>query len=47
VVKTYQDLPKKGVTALRFGPDAKTLFVGAADHNLRIIGTAGSNSMQE
>lgn len=42
-----QDMPKKGVMSLRFGPDAKTLFVGAADHNLRIIGLAGDNGMQE
>ena len=44
-MKTFSDLPKKGVTALRFGPDAKSLFVGSADHNLRIIGL--SASMQE
>ena len=42
IVKTFSDLPKKGVTALKFGPDAKTLFVGSADHNLRIIGLSGA-----
>jgi len=38
VVRSFPDMPKKGVQALKFGPDAKTLLVGAADHNLRIFG---------
>ena len=46
VVKTFPDMPKKGVTALLFGAEAKTLFVGAADHNLRVIGLS-DNAMQE
>mmetsp|Transcript_13631 Transcript_13631/g.29224 ORF Transcript_13631/g.29224 Transcript_13631/m.29224 type:complete len:512 (-) Transcript_13631:704-2239(-) len=46
VVKTFPDMPKKGVTALRFGTDARTLFVGSADHNLRVIGVQGA-AMQE
>ena len=28
----------QGVCSLMWGEDAKTLFVGAADHNLRIYG---------
>ncbi len=40
VVRTFPDMPKKGVYALRFGPDARSLFVGTADHNLRIFGQA-------
>lgn len=35
VLKSILDLPKKGAHAVAFGPDAKSLFVGAADHNLR------------
>ena len=46
IVKTFPDMPKKGVTALLFGAEAKTLFVGAADHNLRVIGLS-DNAMQE
>lgn len=38
VVKEFSDLPKKGVHALRFGADARSLLVGAADHNLRVFG---------
>jgi len=38
VVKEFTDVPKKGVHALRFGADAKSLLVGAADHNLRVFG---------
>jgi hypothetical protein len=30
--------PKKGVYALRWAPDARSLLVGAADHNLRVYG---------
>lgn len=43
VVHTFPEMPKKGVLSLKFGPDAKTLFVGSADHNLRIFGTAKVN----
>lgn len=39
VVKTFPDQPKKGVYSVKWGSDAKTLFVGTADHNLRIYGT--------
>ncbi|EFN51555.1 hypothetical protein CHLNCDRAFT_140025 [Chlorella variabilis] len=37
VVKEFADVPKKGVHALRFGADARSLLVGAADHNLRVF----------
>lgn len=47
VVKSFPDLPKKGVLSMKWGPDARTLFVGAADHNLRIFGVPGAASMQE
>ncbi len=47
VVKVFSDMPKKGVTALRFGLDAKTLFIGAADHNLRVIAVGGSEAAME
>lgn len=38
VIKTWGDVPKKGVTALCPGPDMRTLLVGTADHNLRVFG---------
>lgn len=38
VVKTFAEVPKKGVTALRWGPDARSLLVGGGDHNLRVFG---------
>lgn len=38
VVKEFSDVPKKGAHCVEFGTDAKSLFVGAADHNLRIFG---------
>lgn len=37
VVKEFTDVPKKGVHALRFGADARSLLVGGADHNLRVF----------
>jgi hypothetical protein len=37
VVKTFEEVPKKGVHAVAWGTDAKKLFVGASDHNLRIF----------
>lgn len=37
LLKELNDVPKKGVNAVRFGTDAKTLFVAAADHNLRVF----------
>jgi WD40 repeat protein len=41
VVKEFPDVGRKGVTALRWGPDAKSLLVGSAgDHNLRAFGLA-------
>lgn len=30
-------LPVQGVSALRFGPDARSLLVGSSDHNLRVF----------
>jgi pre-mRNA-processing factor 19 len=38
VVKEFPDVHKKGVSALRWGADAKSLLVGAGDHNLRAFG---------
>mmetsp|Transcript_2602 Transcript_2602/g.4424 ORF Transcript_2602/g.4424 Transcript_2602/m.4424 type:complete len:504 (+) Transcript_2602:171-1682(+) len=38
VVRTLSDMPKKGVHSLRWGENARTLVVGAADHNLRVFG---------
>jgi hypothetical protein len=37
-VHALTDVSKKGVMSLKFGPDAKSLLVGAGDHNLRIFG---------
>ncbi len=39
VIKTFEDVPKKGVTAVAWAPDAKQLLVGSADHNLRVFGS--------
>lgn len=40
-VKALGDAPKKGVSALKAGPDMRTLLVGGAgDHNLRVFGVA-------
>lgn len=38
VVRSFSDIPKKGVYSLAFGPDARTLMVGSSDHQLRIFG---------
>lgn len=46
LVKSFE-MPKKGaVHSVLFGPDARTILVGASDHNLRIVGVQSSN-MQE
>ena len=37
VVKEFSDVPKKGVYAVDWGADARSLLVGAADHNLRVF----------
>ena len=37
LVKSFPDMPKRGVLSLKFGTDARTLFVGSADHNLRVF----------
>jgi len=37
-------LGKKSVSALRWTSDAKHLYVGAKDHNLRIFGLAAAES---
>lgn len=37
VVKTFSDLPKKAINSGKWGVDAKTLVVGAGDHNLRLF----------
>ena len=36
IVKTFEDMPKKGVHAVAWGQDARQCIVGAADHNLRV-----------
>ncbi|KAK9838127.1 hypothetical protein WJX81_002866 [Elliptochloris bilobata] len=41
----FADLPKKGVLAVKLGADARTLFVGAADHNLRVYGIPTGDAM--
>ncbi|MEW5314056.1 MAG: hypothetical protein WDW38_005580 [Sanguina aurantia] len=46
LVRTFTDFPKRGVAALRFGADAKTLLAGSGDHNLRVFGNAPA-AMQE
>jgi hypothetical protein len=33
-LKSFLDLPRKGVHSLVFGPHAHSLYAGAADHNL-------------
>jgi len=38
MVKEFTDVPKKGVNAVAWGQDARSLVVGAADHNLRFFG---------
>ncbi|KIY92929.1 hypothetical protein MNEG_15035 [Monoraphidium neglectum] len=40
VVKEWADVGKKGVTALKAGPDMRSLLVGGHDHNLRVFGAA-------
>jgi pre-mRNA-processing factor 19 len=40
LLKEWGDVPKKGVTALKAGPDMRTLLVGGGDHNLRVFGAA-------
>jgi len=41
VIKTFPDVPKKGVLSLRWSSLASSLLVGSADHNLRVF--AGSS----
>ena len=41
VIKTFPDVPKKGVLSLRWSSLAGSLLVGSADHNLRVF--AGSS----
>jgi pre-mRNA-processing factor 19 len=40
VVNSFSDLPKKGAYCGKWGADARSLLVGASDHNLRIYGQA-------
>lgn len=35
-LKTLSEVPKRA-SALRWGPDARSVLVGAADHNLRVF----------
>lgn len=42
VVKTFPDMPKKGVMSVRWGAHARSLLVGASDHNLRVFGVPPS-----
>jgi hypothetical protein len=39
-VVAFSDMPKKGVSAVRWGSRAASLLVGAADHKLRVLGSA-------
>ncbi|KAI8476157.1 MAG: spliceosome component, nuclear pre-mRNA splicing factor [Monoraphidium minutum] len=39
-IKEWSEVAKKGVTALKAGPDMRSLLVGGADHNLRVFGAA-------
>ena len=38
VVKTFPDMPKKGVFSIAFGADARRIYVGSSDHSLRVFG---------
>jgi len=38
LLKEFSDVPKKGATDLRFGPDARTIVVSCLDRNLRHYG---------
>lgn len=38
VVKQFSDMPKKGVHSILTGKDCRRVYVGAADHNLRVYG---------
>lgn len=38
VLRSFPDIPKKGVLSLAFGADARSLMVGASDHQLRVFG---------
>lgn len=42
VVKEFSEFPKKGVHTVAWGHDARSVIVGAADHNLRFFGAASS-----
>ena len=36
---------RQGASAVKWGVDARTLFVGAADHNLRVYGVPTGDAM--
>eukprot|EP00884_Botryococcus_braunii_P021924 jgi/Botrbrau1/8415/Bobra.0237s0035.1 len=36
LIKDLPDIPKRGATCVRWGADAKKLFLGATDHNVRV-----------
>lgn len=40
LVKAWPEAPKKGFSALRAGPDMRSLLAGGHDHNLRVFGAA-------
>ena len=37
MIKEFSEVPKKGAHAVAWGVDARSLIVGAADHNLRVF----------
>ncbi|KAF8055477.1 PRP19 [Scenedesmus sp. PABB004] len=44
---TLPGLPKKGALSLAWGPGARSLLVGAGDHNLRLYAPPGGDGMQD
>ena len=36
---------QQGASAVKWGVDARTLLVGAADHNLRVYGVSTADAM--
>jgi hypothetical protein len=38
VVQTFPDLPQQGAFSVKFGDNARALYVGSGDHNLRVYG---------
>jgi pre-mRNA-processing factor 19 len=43
LLKAWSDVPttaKKAVSAVKAGPDMRSVLVGSGDHNLRVFGAA-------